>query len=52
MTVLRYTCTACGIVTRVEDGQDYRVCVCRAPYDLVNEDEEAAMPPVDPPEAT
>jgi hypothetical protein len=50
MPVIRYTCTACGIVTRVEDGQDYRVCVCRAPFDIVNEDEPPPSEP--PPEAS
>lgn len=43
MTIYRYTCTQCGLVTRVEEGQDYRAYSCRAPYDIVNEDDP---PPV------
>lgn len=44
MAVVRYTCTQCGLVTRVEEGQDHRACACQAPYDIVRED-EAAPPP-------
>lgn len=44
MAILRYTCSACGIETRVEEGQDWRVCVCKAEYTVVNEDEEQAAP--------
>lgn len=46
MTILRYTCTQCGLITRVEQGDDYRACACRAPYDIVNEDEEISQEPV------
>ena len=42
MSILRYTCTKCGLVTRVEEGQDYRACMCHAPYDLVDE----SAPPI------
>lgn len=38
MSVFRYTCKSCGLVTRVEDGQEYRACVCHLPdYDVVDE---------------
>lgn len=42
MAILRYTCTQCGIITRVEEGDDFRACACRAAYDIVNEETEAA----------
>lgn len=42
MPILRYTCTACGLVTRAEPDQEYRACVCKAEYVIINEDEEAA----------
>ena len=28
----RYTCTACGLSTRCEQGEDHRICTCDAPY--------------------
>lgn len=37
--ILRYTCTQCGIVTRVEENQDHVAYACQAPYDIVNEEE-------------
>ena len=40
MTIFRYTCPECKIVTRVEDNQAWKVCVCQAPPDIVNEDED------------
>lgn len=27
--IVRYTCKQCGLVTRVEEGQDYRACACQ-----------------------
>lgn len=42
MPILRYTCTACGLETRAEEGQDYRACCCRKRFIVVNEDEERA----------
>lgn len=43
MPVIRYTCTACGLVTRVEEGQNHIACACGAEY--VSEPE---APPPDP----
>lgn len=43
MGIKRYTCTACGIVTRVEDGQDHKACQCEAPFDVVNDEEEPML---------
>ena len=40
MPILRYTCTACGLVTRVEAGDSHRACACKAPFVVVDEDEE------------
>jgi len=34
MPVIRYTCTACGLVTRVEEGQDHIACACGASYQV------------------
>ncbi len=34
MSILKYTCTNCGLVTRVQAGQDYRACGCFAEYDI------------------
>jgi len=51
MTIWRYTCQGCGLVTRVVDNQDYRACACKTDYDVVNEDEEAALAEV-PPDAS
>jgi len=47
MAIIRYTCSVCGIVTRVVEGmgQDHVACQHRdAPFDAVNEDEEAQAP--------
>ena len=41
MTILRYTCTDCGIVTRVEQGQSYCACACRGGFEMVNESDES-----------
>jgi predicted nucleic acid-binding Zn ribbon protein len=41
MTIYRYTCSECGIVTRVQDNQSWKACACQAPPEVVNEDEEA-----------
>lgn len=40
MAILRYTCTQCGIITRVEEGEPYVACACQAPHDVVNEDDD------------
>jgi len=39
MAILIYTCSECGLVTRVEEGQDFRACNCRVPYQIVREDD-------------
>jgi hypothetical protein len=39
MPVARYTCTACGLATRCEQGADHRICNCEAPYDEELEEE-------------
>lgn len=44
MGVVRYTCTACGLITRVEEGQDHISCACGAPYDVRREDDAPADP--------
>lgn len=44
-TIIRYTCRSCGLVTRVEEGQDYRVCVCNAGYDVEIETDVTPVPP-------
>jgi rubredoxin len=41
--IVRYTCTNCGLVTRVEAGDAYVACACRAPF--VEEPEEPAEAP-------
>jgi acetone carboxylase gamma subunit len=41
MTIYCYTCSECGLVTRVEDNHPWKACVCQAPPVVVNEDEEA-----------
>ena len=47
MAITRRTCLICGLVTRCEDtDQEYCACVHKAgPFEVVNEDEEAATPP-------
>ena len=35
--VFQYTCTACGLVTRVQQGQNHKACACEAEYEIVNE---------------
>jgi hypothetical protein len=42
MSILRYTCTKCGLETRAEEGQDFRACCCKVRLVVVNEDEERA----------
>lgn len=37
--ILRYTCTQCGLVTRVEEGGDHIACACGAPYEVEAEPE-------------
>lgn len=39
MAILIYTCSECGLVTRVEEGQDFRACNCREPYQIVREED-------------
>jgi rubredoxin len=47
MAIIRFTCTICGLVTRVEEGQDHVACAHKnGPFEVVNEDEEA-NPPVE-----
>lgn len=43
--VWAYTCKQCGLVTRVEEGQNHEACMCKAGYDVVDEN----PPPVEPP---
>lgn len=43
--ILRYTCTACGLVTRVTGDQDHKACACAAPFDVVDEDAPPDPPP-------
>lgn len=44
MTILRYTCTNCGLVTRVQEGQDYRACGCFVEYTIEVEGAEEEAP--------
>lgn len=30
--ILVCTCTSCGIVVRIQEGQAYVACACQAPY--------------------
>ena len=48
MAIIRHTCLVCGLVTRC-DETDAEFCACahkNGPFETVNEDEEAATPPV------
>ena len=38
--ILRYTCTRCGLVTRVEEGGEYRACVCLVGHRVEREEED------------
>lgn len=44
--IVRYTCDNCGLVTRVEEGQNHKACSCNATYTVELEIDPA---PVDPP---
>jgi hypothetical protein len=47
MAIIRRTCLVCGLITRC-DEQDQDYCACyhkNGPFEVVNEDEEAATPP-------
>ena len=46
--ILRYTCTACGLVTRVEGNADHRACMCGAPYAAEREEEDGSLTPLEP----
>lgn len=46
--VLRYTCLQCGLVTRVQGDQNHKACACEAPFDVVDEDLEPDLPPMEP----
>lgn len=52
MAIIRYTCSVCGLVTRCEDGDpNYVACIHKdAPFEFVNEDEEASAPAPQPEE--
>lgn len=39
------TCSACGITTRVEEGQAWKCCACVAPYVIEPETVETPVPP-------
>jgi len=39
MQIVRYTCTSCGLVTRAQEGQDYRACRCEAQFECIKEDD-------------
>jgi hypothetical protein len=47
MAIIRRTCLVCGIVTRCDESDaDFIACAHKAgPFEVVNEDEEAATPP-------
>lgn len=49
MTIIRYECQNCGLVTRVEEGQEHTACVCRAPYNIEIESEPTPVPPPEVP---
>ena len=49
MKIIRYECQQCGLVTRVEEGQDYKACACVAEYSVFVEDD--APPAEVPPDA-
>lgn len=38
MAIWRYTCSACGIVVRAEEGDDHVACACQAQYTAEPED--------------
>lgn len=46
MAIMRYKCSACGIIVRTEEGADHVACACQAPYTA--EPDEAPQAPVDP----
>lgn len=41
--IFRYTCTRCGLVTRVEEGDQYRACVCLERHRVEREEEDGTM---------
>jgi len=48
MPVVRYTCTSCGLITLVEEGQDHIACACGAAYQVEPEvAAEAETPPAE-----
>lgn len=46
MEIYRYTCTACGLVTRTESNGAYRACLCAAPYVVEREEEDGSLSPI------
>ncbi len=42
--IVRYTCTQCRLVTRVQEGDDHIACACGAPYEVEPEPEPVVEP--------
>lgn len=41
--IIRYTCTRCGLVTRVEDGGQYRACECLEQHHAEREEDDGTL---------